>query len=302
MKIAILSRSPRIHSTRRLVEAGEGRGHEMEVIDHLQCAMIIEAGRPALLYQGQLVEGFDAVIPRIGASVTPYGSAIVRQFEMMNVFSSAYSQAIVRSRDKLRTIQILSKAGLGMPKTAFARENLDVGDLLEFVGGPPVVVKLTEGTQGLGVVLAETRQAARSVIEAFHAVKANILIQEFIAEAKGSDIRALVVDGKVVAAMQRKGPEGEFRSNLHRGGSAKGIYLSKRESNAAVRAAQALGLAVAGVDLLPSERGPLVLEVNSSPGLEGIEDATRIDVADKIIQFVEQSRRRSSNKRDAIGV
>lgn len=300
MKIAILSRNAQIHSTSRLLEAAANAGHDCEVIDHLRCAVLTESGRPALLFNNRILEGFDAVIPRIGASVTSYGSSIVRQFEMMNVFSSANSQAIVRSRDKLRSIQILSRAGIGMPKTAFARENMDVNHLLTYVGGAPVVIKLCEGTQGLGVVLAESPKAARSVIEAFHAMKANFLVQEFVAESKGRDIRAFVVDGEVVAAMERQGPEGEFRSNLHRGGSAKSVTLTRRQRETAIRSANALGLGVAGVDMLPSTRGPLVMEVNSSPGLEGIERATGVDIASKIIQLLERHAGKG-RRRDRIG-
>lgn len=300
MNIAILSRNPNIHSTRRLWEAARGRGHQCQVIDHMNCAVLTEADRPRLMYRGEELPRFDAVIPRIGASVTSYGTSVVRQFEMMNVFTTVPSQAIVRSRDKLRSIQVMSKAGIGMPKTAFAREHVEVKDLIQYVGGPPVVIKLCEGTQGLGVVLAETTKAARSVIEAFHAIKTNILIQEFIEEAKGRDIRAFVVGGKVVAAMERQGPEGDFRSNLHRGGSAKQVWLDPQERETAVRAARSLGLSVAGVDMLPSDRGPLVMEVNSSPGLEGIERASRVDIADRIIQFIE--RNHTKGKRDKVGV
>ncbi len=302
MRIAILSRNPRIHSTNRLVLAAKERGHHVEVIDHLKCVVLTEADKPNLLYQGRLLGGFDAVIPRIGTSATSYGSTIVRQFEMMGVFSAANSQAIVRSRDKLRSIQILSKAGLGMPKTAFSRESLEVGGLIEYVGGPPIVIKLLEGTQGLGVVLAETRPAAQSVIEAFHAINTSILIQEFVPEADGRDLRAFVVNGEVVASMERKGPEGEFRSNLHRGGTARKIYLTPKEKDTAIRAAKALGLSVAGVDMLPSKRGPLVLEVNSSPGLEGIEEASGVDVAAAIIRFIERKYRQLPKTRDNIGV
>lgn len=302
MKIAILSRSAQIYSTRRLLEAAEERGHQVEVIDHMRCAVLTQANQPQLVYHGKVLEGYDAVIPRIGSSVTLYGTTIVRQFEMMGVFSTAYSQAIVRSRDKLRAIQVLSKAGIGMPKTAFARESVDINDLIQFVGGPPVVIKLLEGTQGLGVVLAESTKAARSVIEAFHAIKVNILIQEFIAESKGRDIRAIVVNGEVVAAMERQGPEGEFRSNLHRGGSARPLYLTPLQKETAIRSAKALGLEVAGVDMLPSDRGPLVMEVNSSPGLEGIERASQVDIAAKIIRFIEGQARRKDKNRDKIGV
>lgn len=302
MKIAILSRSDQIYSTRRLKSAAFERGHEADVIDHMRCAVLTEANDPQVVYDGRKLLNYNAVIPRIGSSVTMYGSSVVRQFEMMNVFSTAYSQAIVRSRDKLRAIQVLSKAGIGVPKTAFARESVKVDGLIEFVGGPPVVIKLQEGTQGLGVVLAESSNAARSVIEAFHAIKVNILIQEYIQESRGRDIRAIVVNGEVVAAMERQGPEGDFRSNLHRGGKATGIYLNPKQRETAIRATKALGLEVAGVDMLDSNRGPLVMEVNSSPGLEGIENATNVDIAKKIIRFIENQARRKSGKRDNIGV
>ena len=288
MKIAILSRNPKLYSTRRLVEAAHNRGHEVIVIDHLKCDLIIEAGQPAILYKGAVLTNIDAIIPRIGASVTFYGTAVVRQFEMMKVKSAVGSQAIVRSRDKLRCMQILSRAGLGMPKTAFTNYSKDSKKLVDQVGGSPCVIKLLEGTQGLGVVLAETDKAAESVIEAFHNLKARIIVQEFIAESKGADIRAFVVNGQVVGAMKRQGKEGEFRSNLHRGGSGMLIKLSAAEKAAALLAAKTLDLAVAGVDMLQSKRGPLILEVNSSPGLEGIEQATRLDIASKIIMHTEK--------------
>lgn len=288
MKIAILSRNPKLYSTRRLVAAAQGRGHEVIVIDHLKCDLIIEAGQPAILYKGVVLKDIDAVIPRIGASVTFYGTAVVRQFEMMKVKSAVGSQAIVRSRDKLRCMQILSRAGLGMPKTAFTNYSKDSKKLVDQVGGSPCVIKLLEGTQGLGVVLAETDKAAESVIEAFHNLKARIIVQEFIAESKGADIRAFVVNGQVVGAMKRQGKEGEFRSNLHRGGTGMLIKLSAAEKAAALLAAKTLDLAVAGVDMLQSKRGPLILEVNSSPGLEGIEKATQLDIADKIIAYTEK--------------
>lgn len=300
MKIAILSRSKLIHSTRRLIEAADQRGHEVEVVDHLKCAVMMESGAPSVFFDGRMLEGVDAVIPRIGASVTFYGCAIVRQFEMMNVFTASSSQGILRSRDKLRAIQILSREGVDVPKTAFARHTVDVNELIKYVGGTPLVVKLVEGTQGLGVVLCETRKAAKSVIEAFYALEANILVQEFIEEAKGTDIRAFIVDGEVVGAMERKGPEGEFRSNLHRGGTARSVELTDLERETALRAAAAMGLSVAGVDMLPSKRGPLIMEVNSSPGLEGIERATGVDIAGKIVQFLERNVR-NKNKRDIIG-
>lgn len=283
------------------MEAADERGHEVEVVDHLKCAVMMERGLPTVHFDGRSLNDIDAIIPRIGASVTFYGCAIVRQFEMMDVFSPVTSQGIVRTRDKLRSIQILTKEGVDVPKTAFARHNVDVNELIKYVGGAPCVVKLVEGTQGLGVVLCETRKAAKSVIEAFYALDANILIQEFIEEAKGTDIRVFIVDGEVVGAMERKGPEGEFRSNLHRGGTARAIKLTEEEKNTALKAAASLGLSVAGVDMLPSKRGPLVMEVNSSPGLEGIERATGVDIAGKIIQFIERNAQNRMH-RDKIGL
>jgi ribosomal protein S6--L-glutamate ligase len=285
MKLAILSREPKSYSTQRLVEAAAARGHEAVVIDHLQCNIVLEKGKPGIIYQGERLEGFDAIIPRIGASVTFYGTAVVRQFEMMKVRTAIDSQAIVRSRDKLRSMQILSRAGVGMPKTAFTNFSADVPAMIEQVGGAPVIIKLLEGTQGLGVVLAESAKAAQSVIEAFHNLKARIIVQEFIAESKGADLRAFVVDGEVVGAMKRQGKEGEFRSNLHRGGSGTLVKLTRAEKAAALLATKALGLGIAGVDMLQSKRGPLVLEVNSSPGLEGIEKATKQDIAGRIIDY-----------------
>jgi ribosomal protein S6--L-glutamate ligase len=299
MKIAVLSRNPKIFSTQRLIEEIEKAGHEALVVDHSLCDLIIEQEGPSIIYKGQRLEGVDAIIPRIGASVTFYGTAVVRQFELMGVFSAVTSQAIVRSRDKLRSLQILSKNGLGMPKTAFT--NFSKGgekQLIEQVSGAPVIIKLLEGTQGLGVVLAETKKAAQSVVEAFHGLKARIIVQEYIKEAKGADIRAFVVNGKVVGAMKRQGAEGEFRSNLHRGGIATVIKLSRAEKQAALNAAKALGLDVAGVDMLQSARGPLILEVNSSPGLEGIEGATGVNVAAEIIKFVVDSVVKKSLKRE----
>lgn len=289
MKIAILSRGPKLYSTRRLVEAAEQRGHEVVVLDHLKCVLVIEKGLPQIIYGGKEITGIDAIIPRIGTSVTFYGAAVVRQFEQMKVFSSVESQALVRSRDKLRSLQLLAKAGIGMPKTAFASIPKNIDNVIEQVGGVPVVIKLLEGTQGIGVILAETKRSAKSVIESFLAVKANILVQEFIKEAEGADIRAFVVDGKVVGAMKRQGLPGEFRSNLHRGGSAKVLELSKEERETAIKSAKKLGLAIAGVDMLQSSRGPLVMEVNSSPGLEGIEAATGLDIAGKIIEYIERN-------------
>lgn len=288
MKIAVLSTNKNLYSTQRLVEAASKRGHECVVIDHRQCYVGIKQGEPSIHYKGQDISNIDAIIPRIGASVTFYGSAIVRQFEIMGVVSTNASQAITRSRDKLRCMQILSGAGIGMPITGFARQTKDVDDLIKMVGGAPLVIKLLEGTQGIGVVLAETRKAASSVIEAFYGLGNNILIQEYIKESRGSDIRVLIVDGRVVGAMKRTAKEGEFRSNLHRGGSAAIIKLTKLERETALKAAAELGLTVCGVDMLQSDRGPLVLEVNSSPGLEGIEKATGKDIALTIIEFLEK--------------
>lgn len=289
MKIGILSRSMNIYSTHRLYEAAKQRGHEVQVIDHTKCSVMIEQSNPAVYFHGQRLEAFDAVIPRIGASVTFFGTAVVRQFEVQGVFLANTSQSIVRSRDKLRSMQILSREGVGLPKTVFAKfpKDDDVDALIKKVGGAPLIIKLLEGTQGLGVVLAETDKAAKSVIEAFSGLKENILVQEFIKEAGGADIRAFVIDGKVVGAMKRQGKEGEFRSNLHRGGKGVVIELTEEEERAAVNAAKALSLSVAGVDMLQSARGPLILEVNSSPGLKGIEGATGLDIAGKIIDFCE---------------
>jgi ribosomal protein S6--L-glutamate ligase len=301
MKIAILSRDIRLYSTRRIVEAAEVRGHEAIVLDHTKCYMALKQGQPSIHYKGKEIEKVDAVIPRIGASVTFYGTAIVRQFEMMNVFSANPSQAITRSRDKLRSMQLLAKAGLGMPITGFANHINDVDDLINMVGGAPLVIKLLEGTQGIGVVLAETTKAAQSVIEAFHGLDADILIQEFIKEAKGADIRAFVVNGRIVGAMKRQAREGEFRSNLHRGGTSSLINLTMKERYTALKAAKVLGLSVAGVDMLQSSRGPLIMEVNSSPGLEGIERATGEDIAGKIIEFVEQNAGKKKGNKDKIG-
>jgi len=289
MKIAILSRNIKLYSTRRLVEAAEQRGHEVIVLDHLKCVLVIEKGHPHIYYGGKEVSGIDAIIPRIGSSVTFYGAAVVRQFEQMKVFSCVESQALVRSRDKLRSLQLLAKAGLGMPKTAFASIPKNIENVLEQVGGAPVVIKLLEGTQGIGVILAETHKSAKSVIESFLSLKANILVQEFIKEAGGADVRAFIVDGKIVGAMKRQGLPGEFRSNLHRGGSANVIELTKEERETAIKAAKKLGLAIAGVDMLQSSRGPLVMEVNSTPGLEGIEGATGVDIAGKIIEYIERN-------------
>lgn len=289
MNIAILSRSAKLYSTNRLVEAGLKRGHKIQVIDHQKCVLVIEKNKPHIFYKNEELKNINAIIPRIGASVTFYGAAVVRQFEQMKVFSSVESQALVRSRDKLRSLQLLAKAGVGMPKTAFASSPKDIDSVLNQVGGAPVVIKLLEGTQGIGVILAETRNSAKSVIEAFLGVEVNILVQEFIEEAKGADIRAFVVDGQIVGAMKRQGAKGDFRSNLHRGGHASVIELSAEEKSTAIKAVKKLGLAIAGVDMLQSKRGPLVMEVNSSPGLEGIEGATGVDIAGKIIEYVERN-------------
>ena len=298
MKIAILSRNRKLYSTRRLVEAAEQRGHEVQVIDVLRCYMNITSMCPSIHYRGQVLGGFDVVIPRIGASVTFYGTAVLRQFEMMGVYPLNESVAITRSRDKLRSAQLLARKGIGMPVTGFAHNPDDIQDLLKTVGGAPLVIKLLEGTQGIGVVLAETQKAAESVIQAFMGLKANIMVQEFIKEAGGADLRCLVVGEKIVAAMKRQGPEGEFRSNLHRGGSASLIRLTPEERSTAVRAARIMGLNVCGVDILRSNHGPVVMEVNSSPGLEGIEKASEKDIAGMIIDFVTRRAQQTSGKKN----
>lgn len=289
MNIAILSRNPDLYSTKRLLEAAGEKGHNAVIVDHLKCNIHIERKNPKIFYQGDYLEDIDAIIPRIGASVTFYGTAVVRQFEMMKVFTTTESQALVRSRDKLRSLQILSRAGVGLPKTVFTNYARDVDHIIESLGGAPLVLKLLEGTQGLGVVLAETYNAANSVIEAFNGLKARVIAQEFIKEAGGADIRAFIVDGVVVGAMKRQGKKGEFRSNLHRGGKAQLTELTEEEENTVLKAAKAMGLGVCGVDMLQSERGPLVLEVNSSPGLEGIENATKKDIAREIIRYIERN-------------
>jgi ribosomal protein S6--L-glutamate ligase len=289
MKIAILSRNPKLYSTRRLVEAARARGHEVKVLDVLRCYMNITSHRPGIHYRGEELEHFDAVIPRIGASVTSYGNAVLRQFEMMGVYPLNESVAIARARDKLRALQLLSRKGIGLPITGFANKPDDIEDLIDMVGGPPLVIKLLQGTQGMGVVLAETRQAAQSVIESFLGLKASVLVQEYIAESGGADIRCFVIGDKVVASMKRQAKAGEFRANLHRGASASVIRITPEERSTAVRAARTMGLNVAGVDMLRSNHGPVVLEVNSSPGLEGIEAATGKDLAGLIIQFTERN-------------
>ncbi len=296
MQIGILSTNRNLYSTRRLAEAAEARDHTVRVINHKRCYMNIATMRPAVHYRGDILEGYDAIIPRIGASVTFYGTAVVRQFEMMDVYTLNESVAISRSRDKLRALQLLSRKGIGLPVTGFANSPDDTEDLLNQVGGAPVVIKLLEGTQGKGVVLAETRNAAESVIDAFRGLDANFLVQEFIKEAGGADIRCFVVGDKVVASMKRQGAEGEFRSNLHRGGSAKVIKITPEERSTAVRAARIMGLNMAGVDLLRANHGPVVIEVNSSPGLEGIESATGKDVASIVIEFIEKNAKKGKTK------
>lgn len=288
MKVAILSRNLALYSTKRLVEAARARGHDVRVIDPLKCYMNITSHKPSIHYKGEKLEGFDAVIPRIGASVTFYGTAVVRQFEMMGTYCVNESVAITRSRDKLRSLQLLARKGIGLPVTGFAHDTSYTDDLIQLVGGTPLVIKLLEGTQGIGVVLAETPKAASSVIEAFRGLDANILVQEFIQEAEGADIRCFVIGDKVVAAMMRKGKEGEFRSNLHRGGTASVVTITPEERSTATRAARIMGLNVAGVDLLRSSHGPVVMEVNSSPGLQGIEKATGKDVAGLIVEYIER--------------
>ena len=296
MKIAILSRNKNLYSTRRLKEAGEAKGHQVDVINTLHCYMDITRSRPVVRYHGEELPYYDAVIPRIGASITFYGTAIVRQFEMMGTFCVNESVAISRSRDKLRSLQLLSRKDVGLPRTGFANKPDNIKDLIKNVGGAPVVIKLLEGTQGIGVVLGETNKAAESVIEAFMGLKTNILVQEFIEEAGGADIRCFVVGNKVVAAMKRQGAEGEFRSNLHRGGSATLVRLSKDERATAVKSANVMGLNVCGVDILQSKNGPVVMEVNSSPGLEGIETATNKDVAGLIYDFIEANAKPNKNR------
>ncbi|WP_395345081.1 30S ribosomal protein S6--L-glutamate ligase [Ningiella sp. W23] len=289
MRIAILSRNANLYSTKRLKEAAVHRGHSVDVVDTMHCYMDVTSSRPSVRYMGKALPKYDAVIPRIGASVTFYGTSVVRQFEMMGTFSINESVAISRSRDKLRSLQLLSRKGIGMPRTGFANRPDKIDDLIKNVGGAPVVIKLLEGTQGIGVVLADTQKAAESIIEAFMGLKADILVQEFIKEAGGSDIRCLVVGGKVIAAMKRQAAEGEFRSNLHRGGKATVVRLSPLERKTAVDAAKTMGLNMCGVDLLRSNNGPVVMEVNSSPGLEGIESATGKDVAGMVIEFIEKN-------------
>lgn len=289
MKIAILSRSEDIYSTRRLLQAAKERGHEAVVIDYLHCYMNITAQQATIHYEGEELEVYDAIIPRIGAKRTFYGTAIVRQFETMGTYSINPSIAITRSRDKLRSLQLLAMKGVDMPKTGFAHSPDNIDDLIKIIGGPPLIIKLIEGTQGVGVVLAETKKAAKSVVQAFMGLNANIILQEFISESKGADIRCFVIGDKVVEAVKRQAEPGEFRSNIHRGGSASPIKITKEEREAAIKATKLMGLRMAGVDLLRSARGPLVMEVNSSPGIEGIEKATGKDIAGMIIEYIERN-------------
>ena len=301
MRIAVLSTNAKLYSTQKLVKAIRNRGHEALVINHLLCQVVIEEGQPTIMFNNQPLDPIDAIIPRIGASATDYGCAVVRQFEMMKVFTTVKSQAILRSRNKLRSLQILSKAGVQIPKTVFSNETKHLEELVKQVGGPPVVLKFLEGTQGVGVVLAETIQGAKSTIEAFHGLKTNVLIQEYIAEAKGADVRVFVINNRVVAAMRRQGREDDFRSNLHRGGFAERVILTLEEEKAAIQAAKALGVKVAGVDLIQSNRGPMIMEVNSSPGLRGIEETTGLNIADLIVAYIEE-KIPSPDEGDLIGV
>ena len=301
MKIALLCRSPQLYSHQRLIEAARSRGHEIDTINHLRCTIDIASHRPKVHYSGRVLEGYEAVIPRIGASVTFFGTAVVRQFEMMRVYTLNESVAIARSRDKLRSLQLLSRRGIGLPVTVFAHKTSNAEEIIQLAGGAPVVIKLLEGTQGIGVVLGETPKAAESIIQAFGGVNTNILVQEYIEEARGEDIRCIVIGGKVVASMRRRGREGDFRSNLHRGGSAKAAKITPQERATAIGAARAMGLNVCGVDMLRSNHGPVVMEVNSSPGLEGVEQATGVDVAGKIIEFIEKNAKPGKTKTRGTG-
>lgn len=300
MKIAILSRSPQIYSTRRLFEAGEKLGHEMIIIDHTKCHLIMEKGKPSIRINGEDIDDIDIIIPRIGASVTSYGSAVIRHFDLMNVPSLLTSTALIRSRDKLRSLQMISKSGVGIPKSVFARHPKaeEVKMLIQEVGGTPVILKLLEGTHGTGVIKADSVSSAKSAVEAFSGIKRDLIVQEFIEEAGGKDIRAFVVDGEVVGAMERSSQDGEFRSNLHQGGTAVSIEIDKKVKSAALEATKLMGLTVAGVDLLLSKRGPLVLEINSSPGLQGIEYATKLDIASKVIESAVKKADKSVKEKD----
>jgi len=307
MRVYILSRGPSLYSTKRLIEAGEEKGWEIKVVDYLKCTIEIMKGELVINYLGKVLPTPDAIIPRIGASRTFYGTAMVRHFEMMDVFSTSGNLAIARSRDKLRSLQVLSKNDVDMPKTVFASNKSSAKDVIALSGGAPLVLKILEGTQGVGVVLLDSAKAAKSVLDAFYGMDVNLLVQEFIEEAGGADIRALVVGGEVVGAMKRQGPEGDFRSNLHQGGSASAYKLSRKEKSTALAAAKAMGLGVCGVDMIPSSRGPLVMEVNSSPGLEGIEKSTKIDIAGKIMDYIAKNvtplepNKKRKIKRDNIG-
>lgn len=296
MRLALMCRNPDLYSHLRLVEAAEKQGHEIDVIDHLRCYINVTSHRPSVRYKGEDLPCYDAVIPRIGASVTYYGTAVLRQFEMMGVYPVNESVAITRSRDKLRSLQLLARKGVGLPVTVFAHRTSQTEEILEMIGGAPVVIKLLEGTQGIGVVLGETQKAAESIIQAFGGVRTNILVQEFIKEAGGEDIRCIVVGDKVVASMRRKGREGDFRSNLHRGGTAETVKITPAERSTATTAARVMGLNVCGVDMLRSNHGPVVMEVNSSPGLEGVENATGTDVAGRIIEFIEKNAKPNKTK------
>ncbi len=296
MKIAMLARNAGLYTHKRLKAAAEDRGHELDIIDTLRCYMNIASRRPEVYYNGEKLVGYDAVIPRIGASITFYGMAVLRQFEMQGVYPLNESVGIGRSRDKLRSMQLLARDGIGLPVTTFAHDPKQTEEVLELAGGAPVVIKLLEGTQGIGVVLADTNRSAKSVVEAFRGAGVNILLQEFIKEAGGTDIRAIVIGGKVVASMKRTGAEGDFRSNLHRGGSAELIKLSPEERSTAIRSAKAMGLNVCGVDMLRANHGPVVMEVNSSPGLEGVEKATGLDIAGKIIEYIEKNAKPNRTK------
>ncbi|GAB4348070.1 MAG: 30S ribosomal protein S6--L-glutamate ligase [Flammeovirgaceae bacterium] len=288
MKIAILSRNVKLYSTQRLIEAGKQRGHEIIVIDPLKCFLKIEKDKPEINYEGKILKDIEAIIPRIGASVTYHGATLIRHFETQNVYSVVSSTSLIRSRDKLRSLQLLCSAGLEIPKTVYSSSLFEIDSLIDAVGGVPLVIKLLEGTQGLGVILAETRQAVHSTLDTLHGLKAKFIIQEYIKEAQGTDIRVFIVGNKVVGAMKRQAKEGEFRSNLHRGGSSTHIRLSPEEEKTAIKAAQTIGLDVAGVDMLPSKRGNLILEINSSPGLEGIENTTQHDIAGEIFDFIQE--------------
>ncbi|AHD00890.1 30S ribosomal protein S6--L-glutamate ligase [Leisingera methylohalidivorans] len=296
MKIAMLARNPKLYSHQRLKEAAETRGHTLDIIDTLRCYMNIASRKPEVYHNGENLTGYDAVIPRIGASVTFYGTAVLRQFEMMGVYPLNESVAIGRSRDKLRSMQLMARDGIGLPVTTFAHDPKQTEEVLALAGGAPIVIKLLEGTQGIGVVLADTDRSAKSVVEAFRGAGVNILLQEFIKEAGGTDIRAIVVGGKVVAAMKRTGAEGEFRSNLHRGGSAQLVKLSAEERAIAVRAAKTMGLNACGVDMLRANHGPVIMEVNSSPGLEGVEKATGLDIAGMMIEYLEKNAKKGATK------